>query len=423
MTTFIILTIVFLLSPKNVYAYLDPGSGAVLINLLIAGIAALLFSLKGVFLKLIGKKPKGEIEHKDKDVVLGVLSEGKQYRATFEPIVNALIDHKIPFSYYTLDIEDELLKRESEFMEARFLGYGNLGFAKASNLKASNLICTTPNIGCKGYPIRKSLHINNLIHVFHSINDLSMYRKGSLDHYDSVFMVGDFQAKSIRELEKKRGLKEKKLVSLGLPYLDTYSGEINNTANKKDKKVVLVASSWGSKGLLVNYGTEFIKKLTEANYSVIVRPHPQSYVSEEKFINEIESEIAKLDSVRWDRDISPTKSMIESDLLISDTSSIRFDYAFLCQKPVISLEVPLDAMPGFERDDMSELWMEEAEIKIGLKVAKEDIEKIIGFVEQALNEKGSDEIVTYRESVIKNFGSAGEAIAKYVKQVLIGEKQ
>ena len=115
--------------------------------------------------------------------------------------------------------------------------------------------------------------------------------------------------------------------------------------------------------------------------------------------------------------------MIESDLLISDTSSIRFDYAFLYQKPVISLEVPLDAMPGFERDDMSELWMEEAEIKIGLKVAKEDIEKIIGFVEQALNEKGSDEIVTYRESVIKNFGLAGEAIAKYVKQVLIGEKK
>ena len=41
---YLILIIILLLAPGAAYGYLDPGSGAVLINLIIAGVAALLCS-------------------------------------------------------------------------------------------------------------------------------------------------------------------------------------------------------------------------------------------------------------------------------------------------------------------------------------------------------------------------------------------
>lgn len=413
-----IFLIFFVIAPNIAFAYLDPGSGAVLVNLLIAGVAALLFSLKGVFLRLIGKKP-AEQAKLPKRHEIAILSEGKQYWATFRPIIEALLHRGLPFAYYTLDIEDPALKLEHELMQARFLGYGALANYRAGRLQADYLLCTTPNIGGKGYPIQKSPQVNNLIHVFHSINDLAMYRKGSLDHYDAVFMVGAWQAKSIRALESKRGLKPKQLVSLGVPYLDVYQKDVQEI-ERGERPCILVASSWGQKGLLMAYGIDFIKTLA-AQYRVIVRPHPQSYQSEAKKMASFEKELKKYE-ISWDRDISPVNSMQQADLLISDTSSIRFDFAFLYQRPVITLEVEADAMPGYEREDLDELWMDQAAVRIGIKLGKAEIHQILKYVQIALKDHNKEELISFRESVISNFGAAGEAIAEYLSKNIAANK-
>ena len=179
---YLFLILCFLIAPTAAFAYLDPGSGAVLVNLLIAGLGALLFSLRGGFLKLIGKGDTIQAKESDGYTEIAILSEGRQYFATFEPIVKALINNKLDFAYYTLDIEDEILSLENPYMQARFLGYGAIGYHRAAKIRAKNLLCTTPNIGSKGYPIAKPAGVDNLVHVFHSINDLSMYRNGSLEH-------------------------------------------------------------------------------------------------------------------------------------------------------------------------------------------------------------------------------------------------
>jgi hypothetical protein len=409
----LIFLIAILLAPNIAHAYLDPGSGAVLINLLIAGFAALLFSLKGFFLRLIGKKtasPKPDYSPPK----MAILSEGKQYWATFLPIIEALLQRGIPFVYYTLDILDPALDNEHELMQARFLGYGAMANYRAGRIRADYLLCTTPNIGCPGYPIQKSPQVHKLVHVFHSINDLSMYRKGSLDHYDMVFMVGDWQASSIRELEAKRGLEPKELISLGLPYLDLYQRDLKQI-EPGERPCILVASSWGQKGLLLTYGIGFIKALA-ANYRVILRPHPQSYKSEAKAMAAFEKDLQDY-AVLWDKQLSPVDSLQQAELLISDTSSIRFDFAFLCQKPVITLEVEAEAMPGFERDDMDELWMDQAATKIGIKLGKEDIPQISRYVDAALKDYDPQSAIAYRDTVIQNFANAGDSIAEYLVEL------
>ncbi len=408
----IILILLFILSPIPIYAYLDPGSGAVLINLIIAGIAALLYSLKNIIFKLFSKD-KNPKKNKESNKV-GILSEGKQYWATFQPIINAFIKYKIPFSYYTLDIEDPALTIDNDLMESQFLGYKKWGFARASLLKIENLICTTPNIGCAEYPIRKSPNIKNLIHIFHSINDLAMYKKGSLDYYDIVLMVGPFQEKSIRELEQKRNLKPKKLINVGLPYLDVYSSD-NDIIIKSDTalKTILIGSSWGDKGLLKVYGTEFITKLAAYGYEIIIRPHPQSFISELDLIKKLKGETKNFNNIHWDDSISPVESMKKADILISDTSSLRFDFAFIYNKPVITLKIETEEMPGYERDELDSIWMEYAEKEIGPILTKESLDMIKDYIEKALTEFNAHRILKFRNETIVNYGKAGEAIAEY----------
>ena len=93
------------------------------------------------------------------------------------------------------------MKIKSEFLKVKYLGYKFISYIRFSLIEAEYLLSTTPNIGTPGYPYQKPKLVKNLVHIFHSISDISIYRKGSLDHYDSVILVGEFQRESIIELE------------------------------------------------------------------------------------------------------------------------------------------------------------------------------------------------------------------------------
>lgn len=407
----LIFTTAFLLAPGAVFAYLDPGSGAVLVNLLIAGAATLLYSIKGVFLRLMGHKELPQ--SKNSPIKITLFSEGKQYWTSFQPLLEALNQHQIHFRYLSLDIEDPALAYKSDYMEARFLGYGALAYYRISTLRSEILISTTPNLGCSGYPIKRSARVHELIHIFHSVADLSMYRTGSLDHYDTVFMVGDFQAESIRQIEAARKLPAKKIISLGLPYLDVLKRSVKPMAN--EQMTILIASSWGEKGLFKAYGSGFIHELCQQGYRVIMRPHPQSAISEPDLVPRLQKEFKHHTRLSWDTSISPSTAMNQADLLISDTSSIRFDFAFMYEKPVITLEIPQQSMPGFEREYLSAAWTDLASPEIGLVLNHKDlVGGICRFIEQAGQEFNPMRIKAFRTKCLVNYGCASQKIAQYL---------
>ena len=99
------------------------------------------------------------------------------------------------------------------------------------------------------YPYQKPKLVKNLVHV-HSISDISIYRKGSLDNYDSVILVN---FKKIYKRTRKKQL-NKDLLPLGV-YLDHL---IKRKKNSFSKSTILIASL-GNKGCLRNYGIKFIK--------------------------------------------------------------------------------------------------------------------------------------------------------------------
>ena len=401
------------------FAYLDPGSGSALVGTLIAVVGAGLYSLKSFFYRLVRKPTPEEVDAaKNANPDIAIFSEGKNYWGTFREIVDELIARKVHFAYYTMDLHDPALLIDNEYMHSHLFDKNKVAsFHKLANIKAKVMLSTTPNIGTPGYPLARPANVGKLVHVFHAFADISAYHVGSLDNYDIVLTVGPHQEKPIREVENSRCLKPKELIPVGLPYFDaqyhslrSFDTSVSSCLCVKKTETILVAPSWGAKGLLSEYGTGFIEKLAEAGFKVVVRPHPQSYIAEAAFIDRCKAETAKHPNVVWDDETIGTKSMMASELLISDTSSIRFDYAFLYEKPVITLDIPRERQLEYEGQFMSEIWTDSAAKRLGRVLGHEEVGNVVEIVKEVLESGAAEGVKKFRDETITNLGTSAKAV-------------
>lgn len=424
--------VICLFVPSISYAYLDPGTGNALLYVILSLTGAIFYFLKGIFYRAIKNKSNHNSINASKtsktqhDSIV-IFNEGKAYWHVFKPVVEKLIEKKQYFSYYTMDINDPCLLIDNEYMNNRFIGDSNVAYVKMGHLSANIVLSTTPNIGTEGYPIPRSKKIKKLVHISHGFNDLSYYHKGSLDYYDAVMLVGEFEIPIIRKLEAIRTLQRKELYPAGLPYMD----ELINKANYPKSNIskfnfcynpngftILLAPSWGRKGFLSCYGTDFIEHLANKSFNLILRPHPQSLKVEKKLIMRIKEKLNKYSNIVWDFNPDGTESFQNADILISDTSGIRLDFALVYQKPFITIPISFsqDTLQDFEISDIGYSWNEEAMKTIGYGYTLKDseINELDKIIVKVLNTKDNKAILEFRNKNIYNLGKSGEVIADYL---------
>lgn len=397
-----------------VLAYLDPGSGSALVGTLIAVAGSALYSMKSVFYRLINKEKTVEVVPE-----IAIFSEGKNYWNTWRLIVEELLARKIHFAYYTMDLHDPALLIDNEYMHSKLYDKNKAAsYQHLSKLKAKVLLSTSPNIGTPGFPIKRSPNVEKMLHVFHAFADISAYHQGSLDNYDIVLTVGPHQEKYIREVEAARGVKAKRMIPVGLPYFDVQYKSLPTNLELQlptpTSPTILIAPSWGAKGCLNEYGIDFVKQLAEAGYDIIVRPHPQSYIAESDFIAKCVEATKPYPNVVWDRETVGSVSMEKSDLLISDTSSIRFDYAFLYGKPVITLDIPKASQQEYDGVYQKEQWVDVAAPKLGAVLDHDTIGTLTDKVKELTSavhlQSSPSPVVAFRTETISNLGSSAKAI-------------
>ena len=386
------------LFPAPSYAYLDPGTGNVLVYLAISLVGTVLYFVKNIVYAIMGRA-KGS------------------YYYTFKPVIDAFLRRSVPFSYITMDVEDPALTIENDLMNSRYIGTGSAAFARAAGRRADIMLSTTPNIGTPGFPMPRPRRVTNLAHICHGVGDIAMYQKGSLDHYDAVLMVGDFMLPSIRKVEELRGLPPKECVSLGLPYLDELAAKAHKKEGRSTPPVVLVAPSWGNKGCLNICGPNFLLDLAKAGYDVILRPHPQSLKVETEMLDTIHEMLRDYPNVSFDTEMDATASMSRADVMISDKSCVRFDFAFLYEKPVITLDIPVRNPELYEVADLGVIWEDTVAARLGEVVSPEDFNNIVPVVERALKTPSSA-IAAFREESVACWGRSGEAIAQWTVDTL-----
>ncbi|MFK7863749.1 MAG: CDP-glycerol glycerophosphotransferase family protein [Pseudohongiellaceae bacterium] len=405
------------------FAYLDPASGNAVASFFIALFGSAVFFFKSLFYKIVSRSPATSKASKLSGLDFKtpiIFSEGKTYWTTFRPIVEELLKREIEFRYITLDVRDPALLIDSPYMDSKLVSKNRLGFAKIAQMQGPVMISTTPNIGSEGYPLNRPVNVANLVHVFHALVDLSCYRKGSLDHYDSVLLAGEHEVDAVRKVERARQLPNpKQLVVAGLPCLDDLSRQkeelvLDKSSNTSQLKTVLIAPSWGNKGCFTEYGTGFIKVLSDAGFAVIIRLHPHSFVFEPDCVEKWRTETGSLANVVWDNETFGTQAMTTADILISDASSIRFDFAFLYEKPVISLEIPAQSRDIFESDYMEHTWADTMVDKIGSGANRQELSTIDKLVASTLEQFSAQSLAGLREEYVANFGSSATVIADYL---------
>lgn len=379
----------------NKNGYLDPGTGNALFAALFGILGSIAYFAKNLFYRLTGKKQ--EVFKSD----LAIFGESKMYWVYFKDIVEELIKRKIKFTYYTMDMNDPALEiydygnpnADFSSFKVKFVGTGNKGYSAISNLKEKNILSTTPNIGCPGYPIKKPKNCKNLIHVFHGLG--FDYKKGSMDNYDTILLHQDIFADMFES---------KHVVYAGLPYLDSLIERAANLQSNTDGKTILIASTWGDRGLLKTYGSEFILDLANAGYNVIVRPHPYSYLYEKDFIEDLQK---KLPNIPFSTEIDNLSVLSKADILVSELSGVRLDFYLAFKRPVISLESGVS--DEFEKNE----WLLNViGNEIGIFVKKEEIKNLPQIVKNLGERKLIDE-----NSILLNIGKSKMIIADYLENL------
>ena len=416
MTRRFLILVLLVCCTTPLWAYIDPGTGSMLFSALSGIVVAVYFFFKNLFVRLkalpalmVGRKDRLKAAV-GRSLVL--YSEGKQYWNVFAPVLEELSRREIVAMYYTSDPEDPGLQFQSATVATALLGKGHAAFFTLNVLDAQICLTTTP--GLDVFHWKRSPKARRYVHILHAPNDATLYRLFGLDYYDVVLLTGDFQASGIRELEAKRNLPAKSLITVGCTYLDVLklkADEMKAHLPPHTGTTVLVSPSWGDSGLLKKYGRALLEPLAKSGLTVIVRPHPQSYQSEAAMVEALVQDLSGYPNVEWDRDRESLKSLSRADVMISDFSGIIFDYVFLFSRPVLYTKADFDRRPYDASDIDGPLWTFEVLEKIGRELMPDDFPRIAQVVtEVASDARTQAEMEKVRQSAWMFPGEAGRRV-------------
>lgn len=400
--------------------YIDPGTGSMLFSLFIGIAAAASFGIRALYLKLkfVFSGGKNSSVSDSKKIPLVIFSDHKRYWNVFKPVCDELEKRGVDVAFYTASSDDPALKQNYEHIHAEYLGEKNKPYAKLNFLHADVVLATTP--GLDVYQWKRSKFVKFYVHIPHAVSDFASYRMFALDHYDAVLGTGVNQLFSMRKLEELRpSIKKKEFVVVGSTYLDSMKKRLDFVQAKiseKTRKTVLVAPTWGKNGILSKFGDKFLDALRQTDFNIVVRPHPQSVVSEQDILAPLQK---KYSDFEWNFDNDNFDVLSRADIMITDFSGVMFDYALIFDKPFIYADTKFDPSP-YDADWLSEpLWEMKILPEIGIRLQEEQFPQIEEIIKEAMENKCLAAARSrIREECWQNRGHAAQAVADYLEKKL-----
>ena len=347
----------------------------------------------------------------------------------FEQIIHELTEKMgYQICYVTSAKDDPILNSQNKKIKAFYIGSGATRTKFFMELMAEVLIMTMPSL--ETYFIKRSrVYPVHYVYVFHSINSTHRnYRKNAFDHFDSIFCTGPHHVKEIIATEQLYNLKQKNLVTCGYGLFDKLQKNkpVKNQemCTKDERKKILIAPSWGKKGLLETKGLELVKILLDAGYHVTVRPHPMTVRKWPKIVKTIRNEFEYNSNFEMETDVSSSESLYSTYGLISDWSGIGFEYAFVCERPVLYVDVPhKNNNPDYNKISYEPL---ESSIRnlIGVVISPNELEGIPKIIESTYEniDLFKTKVQEVRNKTVFNLGQSGIKGAQEIVKILSDRK-
>ena len=342
----------------------------------------------------------------------------KYYKNIIEEIIRR---SNIVIHYITSDLEDEVFAMESEQFKPYYIGEHRL-IVLMMKLETDIMVMTTPDL--ENFQLKKSYVQKDIeyIYVPHDVNSSNLtFHKDALDHFDTIFASGPKNKAEIQERESKFGVPVKNIVEWGSSVIDNMTAAYAEMEKGNgEQKIVLIAPSWQKDNILDSCIEELLERLKDSNYKVIVRPHPQYVRHFEGRINELIGKYEKY-GVEIQKDFSSNSTVYTADLLITDWSSIAFEYAFSTLNPVLFINTPMKVVnPDYQ--ELSEVPIDiELRDKVGISLELSETAEIVETVDKLFTESrfSKESLAQMRDHYIYNVGSSGTVGAKYIIQRLL----
>lgn len=383
--------------------YIDPGTGSMLFAILIGIIGAANYLLKDWIVKirflLSGGRQKAD-ENAEK-IPIVIFSDDKRYWNVFEPLCREFDKRGVNIVYMTASPEDPALENPYKHIKGEFIGENNKAFAKLNFLNATMVLSTTP--GLDVYQWKRSKKVTYYVHMLHAANEIAGYRMFGTDYYDALMLSGEYQVRDVRYLESIRNLPAKEIVKIGIPYLDEMYDRLRKSMESEERKekqerTVLLAPSWGKSAILSKFGERIIDVLIETGYSIIIRPHPQSFTSEKEMIGKLMEKYPNSEKLEWNRDNDNFEVLKRADILISDFSGVVFDFSLVHEKPIIYTDTKFDKGPYDAWWLKTPYWTFTALPRIGQELNEGNLHSLKEMIDSCLSDekyaKGRQEVIS-----------------------------
>lgn len=400
------------------FFYIDPGTGSMLFTILIGAAGALLYVFRSAWVKLKGVfAGGGRARGKEAGAPFVFFTDSKRYWTIFKPLCDEMERRGESVLYWTASPDDPMLQERYEHVKTEFIGEGNRAFARMNMLRAEVVLSSTP--GLDVYQWKRSRGVKWYVHVLHAANGVTSYRMFGTDYYDALLLSGEYQIRDVRSLEALRHLPPKECVLAGLPHMDAIRERwLERGPAPAHETTVLLAPSWGPSSLLHRFGEKMIERLRETGYRIILRPHPQSLVSEKELIDGLRKRFPEDDRLEWNFDNDNFDALYRSDLLISDYSSVMLDFALVFDRPIIYADVSFDKEPYDAGWLDEEMWILRTLPRIGMQLTEENAERLPELIRESLDSRAFAE--GRRQAMAENWvhpGGSIPVIADYLIRV------
>ena len=357
----------------------------------------------------------------DKQRSIVFYAENKASMNHFRLLILELTEERnFQICYITSVKNDPILSINDKNILAFYIGDGIVRTKFFLELKAKILIMDTPDLD--SFHIKRSkIFPVHYIYIFHSMFSVHSYlRKGAVDHYDTIFCVGEHHKREILETEKIYGLKPKKLVDYGFGRLDTLLRERSNFKKKKlnTENLIIIAPTYGDNNLLKICGVKLIEILLDSNFKVLLRPHFRIFKESKDVIRIIRDKFQNNNNFLLEEGIIKPEIFHSSRCMISDWSGISLEYAFIFERPIIYIDVPKKELNA-EVDKIS-LQPIEVSIReeIGYLVDPNNLTEIPNIISKINDESRAEQIRDIRSKTVFNIDKSASIGADYITKIL-----
>lgn len=356
-------------------------------------------------------------------------SEGSGFYKYFQGVIEWLLANSdVTVHYVTNDPDDQIfgIAEGQPRIRPYYIGQKRI-ITLMMKMDADMVVSTLEDLGT--YYIKRSYVRDDVEYVFafhhmtstHLTPPLSAYAG-----YDAVLCVGPHQIEELRRIEERYGQKRKTLVPCGYDLLDRVTDGYAQLMERRaaegadvDRKpTVLIGPSWQEGCIPDSCIDDMLGALLGRGWRIIVRPHPE-YVK--RYRARWEAILARYadvpeDELFFERDFSSNETVFTSDILITDWSTVAFEFAFSTHKPCVFIDTPMKVgNPKWE-----ELGIPPTDItlrdKVGVSLDPSEMGRLTDVVGEMLAHQGDwhERIAQVTAETVFNLGSGAEAAGQWV---------